>query len=81
MDSIKNRIIKEYEDLQKHKEENTVTVWMIDSNIHHWKGKIKGPIDICYEGGIFIIDIIIPDDYPFKPPKMKFDTKKFASKH
>ena len=75
MDSIKNRIMKEYEDLQKHKEENTVTVWMVDSNIRHWKGKIKGPIDTCYQGGTFIIDIVIPDDYPFKPPKMKFDTK------
>ena len=42
MDSIKNRIMKEYEDLQKHKEENTVTVWMVDSNIRHWKGRIKG---------------------------------------
>ena len=28
-----------------------------------------------YEGGKFIIDIIIPQEYPFKPPKMKFDTK------
>ena len=50
---------------------------MIDSSIHHWKGKIKGQIDTYNEGGIFIIDIIIPD-YPFKPPKMKFDTKKFG---
>lgn len=31
--------------------------------------------DTCYEGGIFAVDIVIPPDYPFKPPKMKFDTK------
>ena len=31
--------------------------------------------DTPYEGGIFIVDIQIPPDYPFKPPKMKFDTK------
>ena len=31
--------------------------------------------DTCYEGGEFIVDIVIPQDYPFKPPKMKFDTK------
>ena len=31
--------------------------------------------DTPYDGGIFIVDIIIPQDYPFKPPKMKFDTK------
>ena len=75
MDSIRNRIMKEYQDLQKNQKENTVTVWMIDNDIHHWKGKIHGPIDTCYAGGVFIIDIVIPNDYPFKPPKMKFDTK------
>ena len=75
MNSIRNRIMKEYQDLQKNQKENTVTVWMIDNDIHHWKGKIHGPIDTCYSGGVFIIDIVIPNDYPFKPPKMKFDTK------
>lgn len=29
----------------------------------------------CYEGGTFIIDIEIGNEYPYKPPKMKFDTK------
>jgi ubiquitin-protein ligase len=31
-------------------------------------------IDTAYEGGTFIVDIQIPDEYPFRPPKMKFDT-------
>ena len=31
--------------------------------------------DTPYEGGIFAVDIQIPAEYPFKPPKMKFDTK------
>ena len=75
MDPIHNRIMKEYEDMKKHEKENTVTVWMVDNETRHWKGKIFGPKDTCYEGGIFIIDIVIPNDYPFKPPKMKFDTK------
>merc|ERR1719203_330416 len=44
-------------------------------DVTHWKGQIKGPEDSPYEGGIFTIDIVIPSQYPFTPPKMKFDTK------
>jgi ubiquitin-protein ligase len=44
MDSLKNRIMKEYEDLQKSKKENQIDVWLIDDNLKHWKGKIKGPV-------------------------------------
>jgi ubiquitin-conjugating enzyme (huntingtin interacting protein 2) len=28
-----------------------------------------------YEGGLFQVDILFPPEYPYKPPKMKFDTK------
>merc|ERR1712228_703618 len=39
------------------------------------KGTIQGPAGTCYEGGVFEIDIQIPKQYPFEPPKMKFTTK------
>ena len=39
------------------------------------KGIFQGPSDTPYEGGTFVIDIQVPTDYPYKPPKMKFDTK------
>ena len=74
MDNLHNRIKKEYHDLHKEKNSN-VEVKLVNNDFRHWKGRIKGPIDTCYQGGIFDVDIIIPDDYPFKPPKMKFDTK------
>jgi len=45
------------------------------SDLRHLKGKINGPESTCYEGGIFEIDIRIPKQYPFEPPKMKFTTK------
>lgn len=38
-------------------------------------GTIKGPEGTAYEGGVFSIKITIPKQYPFEPPKMKFDTK------
>ena len=44
MDSLKNRITKEFEELNKNKEENAVEVWLVDNKIRHWKGKITGPV-------------------------------------
>lgn len=48
---------------------------MVGNDLRHWKGTIFGPADTPYTGGTFIVDIEIPSEYPFKPPKMKFDTK------
>lgn len=48
---------------------------MVGNEMTHWKGIIKGPHDTPYQGGTFIVDIKIPPDYPYKPPKMQFDTK------
>jgi len=48
---------------------------LVGDDLKHWKGTIFGPADTCYSDGTFVIDILIPSEYPFKPPKMKFDTK------
>jgi len=41
----------------------------------HWIGRLKGPEDTPYAGGIFTVDILIPDQYPFAPPKVTFNTR------
>lgn len=41
----------------------------------HLLGTISGPQATCYEGGSFEVDILIPKEYPFEPPKMRFITK------
>lgn len=72
-----NRIRKELKDCAAAAGDDSVVQASLveESNILHWKGQIKGPMGTPYEGGTFKIDIVLPSDYPFVPPKMKFDTK------
>ncbi|XP_052128345.1 ubiquitin-conjugating enzyme E2 T-like [Frankliniella occidentalis] len=44
-------------------------------NLMNWRGAIEGPVGSSYEGGLFNLDIIIPDDYPLSPPKVTMLTK------
>ncbi|RWW19521.1 hypothetical protein GW17_00016416 [Ensete ventricosum] len=46
-------------------------------NIFCWKGTITGSKDTVYEGMIYKLFFYFPTDYPFKPPKVKFETACF----
>ncbi|GMM30420.1 E2 ubiquitin-conjugating protein [Martiniozyma asiatica (nom. inval.)] len=72
--SRSKRISKELEDV-KRDVQSKVTLILVDEDLTHLKGTFIGPPGTPYEGGLFEVDIKIPDEYPFKPPIMKFDTR------
>jgi len=71
------RLKRELYEIQQQSTNDTCQVFaeLVDSNLRHWKGAIKGPLGTPYEGGYFEVDIVITDDYPFAPPKMRFITR------
>ena len=60
---------------EKDTETSGVTVTVMNDNVMTLQGSIKGPIDSPYQAGVFLVEIKIPQDYPFAPPKMRFITK------
>lgn len=68
------RLKRELIDLVKNPPSNC-SAGIIDDDLLHWNATIIGPSDTPYEGGIFLLDIYFPINYPFKPPKINFITK------
>lgn len=48
-----------------------------EDNIFCWKGTIVGSKDTVFEGTEYKLSLSFPTDYPFKPPKVKFETSCF----
>ena len=69
------RIMKEIEELYSDPPDNVTAGPIDEKNIYHWIATIEGPDDTDYKDGVFIVDIQIPKEYPFKPPICKFKTK------
>ncbi|KAG5179924.1 ubiquitin-conjugating enzyme/RWD-like protein [Tribonema minus] len=46
-----------------------------EDDILQWTATIVGPDGTPYEGGIFNISLEFPAEYPFKAPKVKFQTR------
>ncbi|KAL3828218.1 hypothetical protein ACJIZ3_017020 [Penstemon smallii] len=48
-----------------------------EDNIFNWKGTISGIKDTVFEGTEYKLSLSFPCDYPFKAPKVKFETSCF----
>ena len=69
------KIREEYEELSNNPNIEGLTVRLFDrSNIFKWRATLSGPIDTSYKGGLFILSVNFPDDYPNHPPEVCFIT-------
>jgi ubiquitin-conjugating enzyme (huntingtin interacting protein 2) len=69
------RIAKELSDIQADTESKILAESANGSDLTHLLASFPGPPDTPYEGGTYIVDIKIPQEYPFRPPVMFFKTK------
>ena len=73
--SATTRLMKELKSLQSDPPDDIVLYPLDDADVHRWVAFLTGPPDTPYEGGHFVLDIKIPETYPFNPPKVRFLTR------
>lgn len=71
------RIKREFKEVIKSEEVagGAIKLELVNESWTELKGEIVGPTDTPYDGGRFILEIKVPDTYPFNPPKIRFMTK------
>ncbi|EFC48069.1 predicted protein [Naegleria gruberi] len=74
MSNLPRRIIKETQKLMS-EPITGITATPTEENMRYFSVSIEGPPQTPYEGGIFKLELFLPDDYPMAPPKVRFLTK------
>ncbi|XP_021673573.1 ubiquitin-conjugating enzyme E2 20 isoform X3 [Hevea brasiliensis] len=75
--SVSQRLQKELMSLIMSGEDLGVSAFPEGECIFTWCGKIEGGKGTVYEGLSYKLSLHFPLDYPFKPPKVKFETNCF----
>ncbi|CAM0950955.1 unnamed protein product [Alopecurus aequalis] len=70
--NLPRRIIKETQRLLS---EPGISASPSEENMRYFNVMILGPTQSPYEGGVFKLELFLPEEYPMAPPKVRFLTK------
>jgi ubiquitin-conjugating enzyme E2 J1 len=65
------RIMADVRELQLHPSSRYFAA-PLEDNMFEWHFTIRGPADTAFAGGMYHGRILLPTDYPFKPPNIVF---------
>ena len=72
--ALSTRIVKETEKLGREAPPG-ICASPTQENPRYFKIVIAGPADSPYEGGVFNLELFLPEEYPMVAPKVRFMTK------
>ncbi|CEO97601.1 UBC core domain-containing protein [Plasmodiophora brassicae] len=72
--ALSRRILKETQRLMNEPVPGIVCI-PDENNLRYFHIEMEGPQDTPYYGGVFRIEMFLPDTYPMSPPKVRFLTK------
>ncbi|XAO25729.1 ubiquitin-conjugating enzyme E2 N [Cryptococcus bacillisporus CA1280] len=72
--SLPKRILKETERLMADSPPG-ISAAPKGDNLRHFDVTVAGPDSSPYEGGVFKLELFLPEEYPMNPPKVRFLTK------
>ncbi|KAJ6227858.1 ubiquitin-conjugating enzyme e2 2 [Anaeramoeba flamelloides] len=75
--TARKRLIRDLKSLQKPGNFYGIHAHPADNDIYFWSAVIYGPEDTAWEGGTFKLTMQFTEEYPNKPPNVKFISKIF----
>ena len=75
--NAERRLLKDLKKMQEDTTNDSIQAAPRDDSLFEWEAVLFGPSDTIWEGGMFTLILEFSDEYPNKPPKVKFTTKMF----
>ena len=75
--NAERRLLKDLKKMQNDSTQEGIQATPTNDSLFEWDAVIFGPDDTIWEGGIFQLHLEFSEEYPNKPPKVKFLNEMF----